>query len=286
VGGDTNGEALLPVIQLPESHTIISSLLSFLFPVPPVLPPTIEQTLELLSVAQKYQVSTALTRIRDCASRHDPKFICPETALHVYSLAWKYGLLDEALLAAKETLKRPMTIHDFEDKLDIIPGAALGELWKYRQRVLDNFKEGVAAEFSRSEIFPTLTVLDCVEICEYDIPLWIFRYLVSVAKDTACFDITTFHLTLSSHISPPGTSSENCEYCKSIPSETIRELWTTLTAIFHGSIRKVSSTTLNAIHDGSHLIHRLDQSSHSHNGKCALKVLPRQQREPRLCRKA
>lgn len=40
--------------------TIISSLLTFLFPVPPVLPPTIEETLELLSMAQKYQMATTL----------------------------------------------------------------------------------------------------------------------------------------------------------------------------------------------------------------------------------
>ena len=58
-----DGETLLPVVQLPESYPIISSLLSFLYPVPPVLPPTIELTLELLSVAQKYQATTALTRI-------------------------------------------------------------------------------------------------------------------------------------------------------------------------------------------------------------------------------
>lgn len=84
--GETSLESL-PIIQLPESHAIISSLLTFLFPVPPVLPPTIDQTVELLSVTQKYQMTTALTRIRDCISKREPKFICSENALHVYSLA-------------------------------------------------------------------------------------------------------------------------------------------------------------------------------------------------------
>ncbi|KAH9058221.1 hypothetical protein EDB87DRAFT_943481 [Lactarius vividus] len=138
--GGTNDKPLLPVIQLAESHTIIFALLTFVFPVPPILPPTIEQILELLSVAQKYEMTTTLIRIRDCASRRDPPFICPETALRVYSLAHEYGLLEEACQAAEETLKSPMTIQSFGDKLDIIHGAALSDLWKYRQQVLANIK--------------------------------------------------------------------------------------------------------------------------------------------------
>jgi hypothetical protein len=94
-----------PVVQLPEGHTILSSLLTFVFPVPSVLPPTIEQFLELLSVAQKYEMATTLARIRDCASRRDPSFISAETALRVYSLAWNYGLREETILAARATLK-------------------------------------------------------------------------------------------------------------------------------------------------------------------------------------
>ncbi|KAH9174322.1 hypothetical protein EDB89DRAFT_2148919, partial [Lactarius sanguifluus] len=62
----------VPVVQVTENHTIISSLLTFVFPVSPILPPTIEQIVELLSVAEKYRMTTALIRIRDCASRRDP----------------------------------------------------------------------------------------------------------------------------------------------------------------------------------------------------------------------
>ncbi|KAF8263843.1 hypothetical protein EI94DRAFT_552924 [Lactarius quietus] len=115
----------LPVVRLPESHTILSSLLTFVFPVTSVLPPTIEQIMELLSVAQKYEMTTTLARIRDCASRRDPPLICANTALQVYSLAWEYGLPEETLLAAKETLRSPMTINTYEDKLDFISTPAL-----------------------------------------------------------------------------------------------------------------------------------------------------------------
>jgi hypothetical protein len=145
-------------------HTILSSLLTFVFPVPSVLPPTIEQILELLSVAQKYEMATTLTRIRDCASRRDPPFICAETALHVYSPARNYDILEETLLAAKETLKAPMTIDTYEDKLDFISIPALCELWDYRVQVLDNLGSDFYTRVSKSEVFQSLTKIGCVEL--------------------------------------------------------------------------------------------------------------------------
>ncbi|KAH9058218.1 hypothetical protein EDB87DRAFT_943205 [Lactarius vividus] len=111
-GGTDNKPLVLPVIQLAESRTSNSALLTFVFHVPPILPPTVEEILDLLSMAQKYEMTAALIRIRDCASRRDSPFICLETAFRVYSIAHKYGLLEK----------------DFEDKLDILTGAALSDL--------------------------------------------------------------------------------------------------------------------------------------------------------------
>ena len=228
---EAKDEPLLPVVQLAESHAIISSLLTFVFPVLPVLPPTIEQILELLSVAEKYEMSIALIRIRDCAARRDPPFICPETALHIYSLARNHGLLQETLGAAEETLKSPMTIQDLEDKFDIMPSVALYELWQYRQQVLECLE--------LSEVCQIMSNLDCVEISEFrDIPLWLDQYLDTVVQDPACVDLTTFHLALSSHISLQ--DPECCDHCTSISSETISEFWTALTAAFRESTRTVS----------------------------------------------
>jgi hypothetical protein len=142
---EPSNELFFPVVPLAEDHVIISSLLTFVFPVIPVLPPTIEQILKLLSVAEKYEMTTALIRIRDCASRRDPPFLCHETAFHVYSLARKYGLLKETREAAEETLKSPMTIQDLEvlDVIPITPGVDLYELWQYRQRVFGILYEGL-----------------------------------------------------------------------------------------------------------------------------------------------
>ncbi|KAH9174323.1 hypothetical protein EDB89DRAFT_1849101 [Lactarius sanguifluus] len=244
VDGENKSEPFLPVVHLDENHAILSSLLTFVFPVPPVLPPTLEQILELLSVAKKYEMITALVRIRDCASRRDPPLIRRHTALRVYSLAWKYGLLKETLEAAEATLKYPMTIQDFEYELDIMPGVALYELWKYRQRVLENLAVSLSAEYFDSEVYFILcgADLDCVERSEYadynpDIPLWLDQYLDSVLEDPACVNLTTFHLALSSHVSPMG---ECCEECPSIPRKIICDFWDALTSVVRECARKVS----------------------------------------------
>ena len=90
----------LPVIHMSESGTIIYSLLTFVLPMPPILPPSVEETLELLSVAQKYEMNHVMAHIRGSISLQDPPLICRSNALHVYSLAQKYGL-------RQEVVKRP-----------------------------------------------------------------------------------------------------------------------------------------------------------------------------------
>ncbi|KAH8983109.1 hypothetical protein EDB92DRAFT_1611620 [Lactarius akahatsu] len=230
-------DTLLPVVRVAEDHAIISSLLTFVFPVSPILPPTVEQILELLSAAEKYGMTTALIRIRDCASRRDPPFICPENALHVYCLALTYGLLKETLEAAEVTLKFPMTVEGLEDKLDTIPSVTLYKLWKYRQRVLENLD----VILIDSEVYQILfdAALDCVELSDYfehpGIPMWLDEYIDTVAGDPSCADITTFHLAQSSHVSP---ANSHCEDCASIPHETIREFWAALTALVRECTRK------------------------------------------------
>ncbi|KAH8996569.1 hypothetical protein EDB83DRAFT_2682949 [Lactarius deliciosus] len=225
VNGETKDTVLqVPVVQVAENHTIISSLLTFVFPVSSILPPTIEQILELLSVAEKYGMTTALNRIRDCASRRDPPFICPENALDVYCLASNYGLLKEMLEAAEVTLKSPMTIEDLEDKLDTMPSVTLYKLWKHRQRVLENL-DVIIIDSEAYRIFGE----------QHEIPQWLDLYLNSLVEDTARADLTTFHLALSSHVSPTGSS---CKHCTSIPRKTLREFWTALTAVVRECTRK------------------------------------------------
>ena len=108
--------------------------------------------MELLAVAKKYQMDSILNHIQSIiGARKDPPFIRPETAFHIYFLAQKLGLHQEAVQAARVTLRLPMVIEDLGDKLEFsdMTGAYLYELWEYHQRVRTELKAG-APEFRNS----------------------------------------------------------------------------------------------------------------------------------------
>ncbi|KAF8502680.1 hypothetical protein F5888DRAFT_1112402 [Russula emetica] len=81
-----------PVVELPIDGAILFSLLTYIFPIPPVLPSTVEQVMELLSVAQMYRMDVLLTHIRNHIAQQEPPFIREETAFLIYSLSQKHGL--------------------------------------------------------------------------------------------------------------------------------------------------------------------------------------------------
>lgn len=226
-------------VHLNESCTILSSLLTFTFPVSPALPPTTEQTMELLSVAQKYEMDSVLTHIRDHIARQDPPFIHPENALYIYSLAQKYRLRDEALQAARMTLHSTMTIEDLENKLDTMPGSFIQELWKYHQRVRGSLMLDLI-EFRRSGARGTLKDLQCNKLSSFGYPSWLDDYFGSIATSPAAFDLTRFHMALTRHSAGGGFSS-GCSHCASIPIEKIQLFWTALTAVVHKSFSSVSN---------------------------------------------
>ena len=114
-------EPPLPVVKLPESKATLYSLLTFIFPITPVLLSTAEKIIELLAVAKKYEMDSVMSHIRGVISRQDPPFIRPDTAFHIYFLAQENELHEEAVQAARLTLQFPMTIEGLEDKLDF-PG--------------------------------------------------------------------------------------------------------------------------------------------------------------------
>ena len=231
---DSHGEVSLPMVQLPERGEILHSLFTFIFPVTPLIPPTAEKAMELLSVAKRYQMDSILAHIRGIIARQNPPPTQRDAALHAYSLAQKYGLHEEALQAAQAILKYPMNIQDLEDKLDIMPGAALYELWNYYAKVLPILVSDLT-EFRMSGARGTLTGLSCVEFGSSQIPRWLDDYIESIGHAPNLFDFLEFNTTLARHV-----RDNNPCACASIPSQTIRKFWEALTSVFRGSLEEVS----------------------------------------------
>ena len=235
---DLPGDAAsLPVVQLPESGEIVHCLLTFVFLVTPLLPPTPEEIMELLSVAQNYEMGDALTHIRGSIARQNSLPTGLEPALHVYVLAQKYGLRPEALQAARTILDYPMTIEDFHSKLDIMPGASLYELWKYYERVRV-ILESDLTEFRKSRAQGTITGSCRTGLSSYQIPSWLDQFIESIGQAPNLLDLVEFNTAMVYHLRN-GDGKEPCE-CASIPSQTIRKFWEALAFVVHGSFKNVS----------------------------------------------
>jgi hypothetical protein len=231
--GATNVEVSYTTIPLPESGKILHCLLTFIFFVTPIIPSTHEETMELLSVAQKYQMETALIHIRGSVARQNPLPTQLEPALRIYFLAQKYLLRQEALQAARTILNYPVTIEDFDNKLDIMPGAFLYELWKYYEEVRAIIASDLT-EFRESGAHGTIPDLRCSELSASKIPRWLDQYIDSIGKSPNLFDTAEFNIVMARHI-----KQSYCE-CVSIHSQTIRDFWAALASVIHGSFEKVS----------------------------------------------
>ena len=227
-------EDQLPQVKLSEYGAILSSLLTFIFPVTPVLPSTLEETMELLSVAQKYEMTSVLKHIRGALSRQHPLLISPENAFLAYSLAQSYGLREEATQAARLTLNFVLTIETLDDKLAIMPGAYLHELWKYHQRVQAQLK----LDLPSSVACAVLKGFKCSQHATTGNPYWIELYIWSIIDHPSRFDSIEFQIALARHTAGSGTV--RCSSCILIPVEKVCTFWATLSATVHRCMEKVS----------------------------------------------
>ena len=238
---DARGNTSLPVVHLPESGAILHRLLTFIFPMTPLVPLTTEEAMELLSVAQKYQMAPVLAYIRYHVAQQNPLSSTQhDDALHSYSLAQKYGLHQEAFQAAQSILmKYPMNIAEWEDKLDVIPGASLYELWNYYGKLRIILAKDISA-FRKSGARGTLRGLRCVKVGSSQIPCWIDSYLASISSTPNIFSLIEFNIALARHMGDDDGNTTDCA-CTSISSQTIRNFWESLTSVVLGSFKKVSA---------------------------------------------
>ncbi|KAH9023519.1 hypothetical protein EDB84DRAFT_1580438 [Lactarius hengduanensis] len=232
-----NADASLPAVQLPESGAILISLLSFVYPLSPTLPPAsaIEATMELLSAAQKYKMSSVLAHIRLYLTQRDPPFIHDGNAFHAYSLAQKYGLRQEAVNAAQLTLNQLLTFWVLEEQLNIMPGAYLHELWMFHEKFRTCFETDLR-DFKDSSASSMLKGLECTSRAPSGTPSWL-NYFISFAAFPFVRDFFGFQKAWVQHIK----GSTGCSYCGGISPEIIRTIWTTMDTVVRGSMEKAES---------------------------------------------
>ena len=128
----------LPVVRLSEDAEVLNSLISMLYPIPPVLPNSYDKALTLLATSQKYDMVGVQSRIRaEIQSNEFPALTGPET-FRSYAISSTGKLPSEFGKLARLTLDFPMTLEYLCDELPSFEGCALRDLVGFRKRCRDN----------------------------------------------------------------------------------------------------------------------------------------------------
>jgi hypothetical protein len=122
----------LPVVALPEDAGLLSSLISFLYPVTPVIPDSYQKVFALLAVCQKYEIESVQFIIRSAIKGRFTRPVQAE-GFSAYAIASGLGLDQEAEDAARFTLGQPMTFESLGEGLRLFEGRALRDLIRYRK---------------------------------------------------------------------------------------------------------------------------------------------------------
>jgi len=132
-------------------------------------------------------------------ARENPLPTHLEPALRIYALTQKYGLRPEAIQTARTILKQWMAIEDFDDKLDIMTGASLYELWKYYEEFWVILASDLT-EFRECGAHGTITGSRCANLSASQIPRWLDRYIGSIGKSPNLFDTAELNTAMARHI--------------------------------------------------------------------------------------
>jgi hypothetical protein len=130
-----------------------------------------------------------------------------------------------------------MTVENFDNMLDCMPGASLYELFRYYERVRAILASDLT-EFMESAAHGTIGGTRCTARSSSQVPSWIDDYIESIGRTPSRFDLVEFNTTTSRHIK--ATAAVNTCECASIPSQTVRKFWEALASVVHGSYDSVS----------------------------------------------
>ncbi|THH27165.1 hypothetical protein EUX98_g7021 [Antrodiella citrinella] len=131
--GDTiDSESLLPVVAVTEDDKVIDTILRICYPVPnPQLDPIILTA--TLETGRKYEMSAVTQHGSDSL-----KALVDEEPVHAYSIACMFRFKDQALAAAKSSLRFPIVeILAQSHHLDHLTGQAVSSLVMYHVKCRD-----------------------------------------------------------------------------------------------------------------------------------------------------
>jgi hypothetical protein len=218
----------VPIINLTEDSKTLHHLLTAIYPVDPIISATLEDTLFLLATCQKYQMDSTACYVRSLLKRRQPPLVTATNSFRAYGIATRYHLKEEALLAARLTLERPMNFDVCSGDLRFISGADLFRLWGYHNKCINAAKSCIGQMKKHGDGgFPPLSkscsgsvnVGKCHDIeGPQSVPRWWHGHFLNIVGDRpspkTITDRPAFERALVAH-----RSSSSCAACLQ-PDET------------------------------------------------------------------
>ncbi len=123
----------IPIVQLSERAGLLTSLVSFFYPIDPIVPDTYEKVFALLAACQKYDMVSIQSRMRAVFKRATFAGPVGVESFRAYAIASSMDLVPEMEDAAELTRKRPMTFDSLGEIVASFKGQALRDLLRYRK---------------------------------------------------------------------------------------------------------------------------------------------------------
>lgn len=164
----------LTVVCLPETAEVLNSLISMLYPVPPEIPHSIDNILDLLAATEKYDMGAVQSSIRAEVSRK--KLLSPTDSAgvyHTYAVACSKRLVPEMEAAAQLSLDHALTFESVGEALQLFDGWALRALIDFRLRWWHGLESRLEFFFD-SQNGPSKIWAGCPSGCNLShLPLWL-----------------------------------------------------------------------------------------------------------------
>lgn len=162
----------LPLVHCPEDASVLNSLISLLYSVPPDIPDSDDGILILLAACQKYDMYTVQSSIRSEIRRRGLLSPSGAESFRLFAVASSKGLIPEMETAAIITLEHPMTFEFLGDTLRSFEPWALRKLARFHQYCRVSLVSCLWL-LSRKELAPLRAWVGCPKADAGALPDWL-----------------------------------------------------------------------------------------------------------------
>jgi hypothetical protein len=162
----------LPLVHCPEDASVLNSLISLLYPVPPEIPDSDDDVLILLSACQKYDMATVQSSILAEIRRRGLLSPSGVESFRLFAVASSKGLIPEMEATAIITLEHPITFEFLGDALRSFEPWALRKLARFHQYCRVGLVSCLLL-LSRKELTPSRIWVGCPKADAGALPDWL-----------------------------------------------------------------------------------------------------------------